>query len=63
MAPRIPFNLHAGTGLLQFNHKTRQFVKRNAETGRFIDMIRDFTYIDDIAEFMKWCKSGKNPLR
>ena len=27
------------------------------------DMIRDFTYIDDIAEFMKWYKSDKNPLR
>ena len=27
------------------------------------DMIRDFTYIDGIAEFMKWCKSDKNPLR
>jgi UDP-glucuronate 4-epimerase len=27
------------------------------------DMIRDFTYIDDIAEFMRWYKSGKNPLR
>ena len=63
MAPRIPFNLHAGTGLLQFNLKTRQFVKCNAETGRFIDMIRDFTYIDGIAEFMKWYKSNKNPLR
>ena len=27
------------------------------------DMIRDFTYIDGIAEFMKWYKSDKNPLR
>ena len=27
------------------------------------DMIRDFTYIDDIAEFMKWYKSDKSPLR
>ena len=27
------------------------------------DMIRDFTYTDDIAEFMKWYKSDKNPLR
>lgn len=43
MVPRIPFNLHAGTGLLQFNLKTRQFVKRNAESGRFMDVKQNGT--------------------
>ncbi|WP_144063833.1 hypothetical protein [Fibrobacter sp. UWR2] len=49
--------------------KSRICVRDGSPKGEHIkvfnngDMIRDFTYIDNIAEFMKCCKSDKNPLR